>query len=82
MYDYIPINHKIFKNIVINDFELTAYDIKNTETWVDIWFNLDEKMIIFWKKKYQVTHLIREKSLSKLNFKIIYENQKYYIYEL
>ncbi len=51
------------------------------EKWEEMWKNLDENVIRYWKRKYGMTHVIREKELP-LDLPILYQNQFYVIYEI
>ena len=51
------------------------------EKWETLWKGVDERTIMRWKKKYGLTHVIREKDLP-LDFPVIYENEEYRVYEI
>ncbi len=79
--DYIPENVDIFENIVTQDFKYLARDLHKDSTWIEIWNLIDEKRIINWQNKYGITHVMREIELP-LEFKTLYKNKKFVIYEL
>ena len=79
--DYIPENVDIFENIVTRDFKYLARDLHKDSTWIEIWNLIDEKQIINWQNKYGITHVMREIELP-LEFKTLYKNKKFVIYEL
>ncbi len=56
-------------------------DARFREKWRKLWINLDETIIRRLKKKYGITHVIRERSWP-LRLPILYQNQYYIIYEI
>ncbi len=65
---------RLFKDVTNN---ANIFD----ERWGEMWKNLDEGIIIHWKDKYNLTHVIREKDLP-LNFPVVYQNSFYVVYEI
>lgn len=58
------------------------WDGKNLyERWDSMWGNLNEEIIMRWKEKYKVTHVIRENELP-LKFPVVYQNSFYSVYEI
>lgn len=58
------------------------WDGKNLyERWDSMWKNLNEDIIMRWKEKYKMTHVIRENELP-LNFTVIYKNSHYTVYDI
>lgn len=56
------------------------WDGKNLyERWDSMWKNLNEDIIMRWKEKYKMTHVIRENELP-LNFTVIYKNSHFTVY--
>lgn len=76
-----------FKNILENDLNCPSDKIlesirnQDYDIWDEMWENLDEDLIINWKRKYGLTHVIRENDLP-LDLPIIYENMFYTVYEI
>ncbi len=80
-----------FKNILENDLDYSLRKLflrggkfhpKNiNDSWKELWQKLDENLILQWKNKYHLTHVIRENELP-LNFPIIYQNQFYAVYKI
>ena len=79
--DYVPKDVDIFENIVTSDFKYVAKDLHKDSTWIEIWNLIDEKQIIKWQSKYGITHVLREVELP-LEFKTLYKNKKFVVYEL
>jgi len=92
--DNVYIGHKTseeFKNILNNDFKCTIQELffengkfnsgKRNKLFNDIWKMINEKIIIKWKDKYNITHVIRENYLP-LNFPIVYKNAYYTVYKI
>ena len=58
------------------------WDGKNLyERWDNMWKNLNEDIIMRWKERYNLTHVIRENELP-LNFTVIYKNSQFTIYSI
>jgi hypothetical protein len=58
------------------------WDGKNLyERWDDMWNGLNEDIIMRWKERYNLTHVIRENELP-LNFAIIYKNSHFTVYSV
>ena len=70
-----------FKEVFHKELGYSVEEMKDGKIWEKIWMEIDENKIIEWKKKYGVTHVIREKNLP-LNFTIKYFNKHYNLYEL
>ena len=76
-----------FKDILENDlhssikqlFEDGANNLR--KKWEVLWKDLDEDIILRWKERHGVTHVIRENEFP-LNFPIIYQNQFYTVYNI
>ena len=51
------------------------------DRWDEMWRGLDEDIISYWKGKYDLTHVVREKE-QPLNFPIVYKNPFYAVYEI
>lgn len=64
-----------------------VFNIKNfnlekfRSSWGHLWRNLNEDTIRQWHRKYNLTHVIREKEMP-LDFPILYQNKFYIIYEI
>ena len=84
---YFANNETNFKDILENDlhssikqlFEDGANNLR--KKWEVLWKDLDEDIILRWKERHGVTHVIRENELP-LNFPIIYQNQFYTVYNI
>lgn len=58
------------------------WDGKNFyDRWDKMWKNLNENIIMRWKEKYNVSHVIRENELP-LKFPVVYQNPLYSVYEI
>ena len=55
--------------------------LRDGGSWDEIWRSVDEKLILKWRREYDITHVIRENELP-LDFPVAYENEHYTIYDL
>ena len=81
MYEYIPTQYDDYIDLVHNDFGYTVDEVKKNNALNELWKNLDETLILILKNKFNISHIIREKNLP-LNFKIIYSNEHFYVYDI
>ncbi|MFZ3122416.1 MAG: hypothetical protein WA104_03500 [Thermodesulfovibrionales bacterium] len=51
------------------------------DRWGELWKSLKEDLIVRWKEKYGLTHVIRENELP-LKFPVVYRNSFYSVYEI
>jgi len=64
------------------EYLLENYTDKNfREKWQLLWERVDEEVLKKWKKKYHVTHIVRDKKLA-LNLPVIYDNPYYFVYKV
>jgi hypothetical protein len=80
-----------FERLIREDLNLTIEDVfftknkfdplKIDNTWSNVWKNLDMRTIKKWKRKHNITHIVREVDMP-LDLNIIYSNDSYYIYDL
>lgn len=77
-----------FQEILVGDLGYSIeklfenWDGKNFyDRWDKMWKNLNEDIIMRWKEKYNLTHVIRENELP-LNLTVIYRNSNYTIYDI
>jgi hypothetical protein len=78
---YIPTQIDKFQYIFENDLNYSIEKLGGGGSWDEIWRNINEKLLIKWRKEYGVTHVIRENELP-LNFTVVYENEHYTIYDI
>ncbi|MCA9408451.1 MAG: hypothetical protein KC733_07165 [Candidatus Omnitrophica bacterium] len=74
-----------FKYIMENDLKCSIEQIFVTKEdrcqWDQLWKDLDEELVMYWHRKYQLTHVIRENEYP-LNFTQVYQNNFFTVYKL
>ncbi len=77
--DHIPVKGAFMVSFFKDEFAISKKEITNKIYMENLWKNLTVQDFILWKKKYGITHIIREKT-NKLNFKKLFNDDKYIIY--
>ena len=70
-----------FQHIFEKDLNYSIEKLRSGGSWDEMWKNVNEKLILKWRKEYGITHVIRENELN-LDLPVIYKNRQYAVYDL
>lgn len=80
IFDYVPANANFMVQFFNDEFSFGKKEILIEKyNVIEAWKNLNSDNFTHWKKKYGITHIVRETNLP-LNFKKIFSDNKYDIY--